>query len=48
MNIDKNSHKLKRSEHQRLARECENLDPRFEQELAEKGLKEDKEQWPEF
>lgn len=40
--------KLERLEHNRLARECAKLDPVFEQQLAEEGLEEDLEQWPEY
>ena len=38
-------HRMKRS---RLARECAKLDPVFEQALADEGLSEDSEQWPEY
>ena len=40
--------KLDRLERGRLARECEKLDPRAERELADEGLAEDLEQWPEY
>ena len=40
--------KLQRLQRGRLARECAKLDPRFEQALAEEGIKEDYEQWPEY
>jgi metal-responsive CopG/Arc/MetJ family transcriptional regulator len=40
--------KLDRLDRTRLARECAKLDRAFEQELAEEGLKEDLEQWPEY
>ena len=40
--------KLERLERSRLARECAKLDPLFEQQLAEEGLAEDVEQWPEY
>lgn len=40
--------KLARLERSRLARECEKLDPHFEQEMAELGMREDIEQWPEY
>ncbi len=38
-------HRLKRS---RLARECAKLEPVVEQELAEEGLREDMDIWPEY
>ena len=40
--------KLDRLERSRLARECAKLDPAFEQALADEGLAEDGEQWPEY
>ena len=40
--------KLDRLDRTRLARECAKLDRAFEQELAEEGVKEDLEQWPEY
>jgi len=40
--------KLERLDRSRLARECAKLDPAFEQQLADEGLKEDMESWPEF
>ena len=40
--------KLDRLERNRLAQECKKLDPQFEQEMAELGLTEDIEQWPEY
>ena len=40
--------KLDRLEHSRLAVECSKLDKAFEQQLAEEGLTEDFEQWPEY
>jgi metal-responsive CopG/Arc/MetJ family transcriptional regulator len=40
--------KLDRLERGRLARECQKLDPQFEQEMAELGMREDLEQWPEY
>ena len=40
--------KLDGLERNRLARECAKLDPHFEQQLAEEGLAEDLEQWPEY
>ena len=40
--------KLERIERSRLAKECAKLDPRFEQALAEEGLREDVSEWPEY
>ena len=40
--------KLQRLDRSRLARECAKLDPLFEQQLAEEGLKEDLKQWPAY
>lgn len=40
--------KLERMDHGRLARECAKLDPAFEKALAEEGLAEDLEAWPEY
>jgi metal-responsive CopG/Arc/MetJ family transcriptional regulator len=40
--------KLDRLERGRLARECAKLDPQFEQQLADEGLSEDLDQWPEY
>jgi len=40
--------KLRRLQRSRLARECAKLDPSFEQALADEGLTEDFEQWPEY
>ena len=40
--------KLTRLERSRLARECSKLDTRSEQELAEEGIAEDLQQWPEY
>ena len=37
--------KLKRS---RLAEECSKLDPIFEKSLAEEGISEDLDKWPEY
>jgi metal-responsive CopG/Arc/MetJ family transcriptional regulator len=42
------SDKLDCVERKRLARECARLDPAFEIELAEEGMAEDFEQWPDF
>ncbi len=40
--------KLARMEHSRLASECAKLDPKFEQALAEEGLGQELEAWPEY
>ena len=40
--------KLDRLDQSRLARECAKLDPQFEKALAEEGLSEDVEEWPEY
>ena len=40
--------KLKRLERSRLAWECAKFDPAFEQAMAEEGLSEELEQWPEY
>jgi metal-responsive CopG/Arc/MetJ family transcriptional regulator len=40
--------KLERIDRGRLARECAKLDPRAEQKLADEGLAEDLNEWPEF
>jgi metal-responsive CopG/Arc/MetJ family transcriptional regulator len=40
--------KLERLEGTRLARECAKLDPAFEKSLAEEGIAEDLEEWPEY
>jgi metal-responsive CopG/Arc/MetJ family transcriptional regulator len=40
--------KLARLEKSRLAQECAKLDPAFEKALAEEGLSEDLEEWPEY
>lgn len=37
-----------RLEHERLAKACARLDPAFEQQLADEGLDEDVDTWPEF
>jgi Arc/MetJ-type ribon-helix-helix transcriptional regulator len=39
--------KLMRIEKSRLARECDKLDPEFEQSMAEEGLSTELEEWPE-
>ena len=40
--------KLERIDRNRLALECAKLDPTFEKALAEEGLGEDLEAWPEY
>lgn len=40
--------KLDRLEHSRLARECAKLDPTIEQRMADEGLAQDLEEWPEY
>ncbi len=40
--------KLVRLSKGRLARECSNLDPKFEKALAEEGLTEELTEWPEY
>jgi len=40
--------KLERLDRTRLARECSKLDPKSEQRLAEEGLGQDLEEWPEY
>ncbi|MGH7563681.1 MAG: ribbon-helix-helix domain-containing protein [Gemmatimonadota bacterium] len=40
--------KLERIDRTRLARECAKLDPTFEKAMAEEGLGEDLEAWPEY
>ena len=40
--------KLHRLEGTRLARECAKLDPAFERALADEGLGDDLEAWPEY
>jgi len=40
--------KLERMERGRLARECAKLDPKFEKAMAEEGLSEEVEKWPEY
>ncbi len=40
--------KLQRMNRTLLARECANLDPKFEKSLAEEGLNEDLSEWPEY
>jgi metal-responsive CopG/Arc/MetJ family transcriptional regulator len=40
--------KLARLNHSRLARECAMLDPAYEMAIAEEGMGEELEQWPEY
>ena len=40
--------KLRRMKRSRLAGECAKLDPAYEKALADEGLTEDGEQWPEY
>ena len=40
--------KLQQMNRSRLARECAKLDPAFEQALADEGLTQDIEEWPEY
>lgn len=40
--------KLKRLDRNRLARECAKLDPAFEKSLADEGLSEELNEWPEY
>ncbi|MGC9196455.1 MAG: ribbon-helix-helix domain-containing protein [Syntrophobacteraceae bacterium] len=40
--------KLERLERNRLARECAKLDPGAEKSLAEEGMEEELERWPEY
>ena len=40
--------KLTRMDRTRLIRESAKLDPEYEQQLAEEGLSEDFEEWPEY
>jgi metal-responsive CopG/Arc/MetJ family transcriptional regulator len=42
------SEKLQRLERSRLARECAKLDPRFEKALADEGLSQELDEWPEY
>ncbi|WP_205617461.1 hypothetical protein [Pelomicrobium methylotrophicum] len=39
--------KIERLERGRLARECAKLDPAFEKALAEEGLTQEQDEWPE-
>ena len=40
--------KIKRLEKSRLARECAKLDPLYDQSLADEGISEDVNEWPEY
>jgi len=40
--------KIKRLEKARLVRECTKLDPLYEQALADEGISEDVNEWPEY
>tara|TARA_B100000315_G_C14565753_1_gene582873 strand:- start:590 stop:832 length:243 start_codon:yes stop_codon:yes gene_type:complete len=40
--------KLKRLDKNRLARECAKLDPKVEKSIAEEGLSEELNEWPEY
>ncbi len=40
--------KLERLEQDRLAKECAKLDPNFEKSMAEEGLSEKLNKWPEY
>ena len=40
--------KLDRMERGRLARECEKLDPAVEKAMAEEGISQELDQWPEY
>ena len=40
--------KLQRLQRSRLARESAKLDPAYEQAMADEGLTEESEQWPEY
>lgn len=42
------SEKLRRMKHSRLATECAKLQPTFEKAMAEEGMAEDVNQWPEY
>ncbi len=42
------SEKLLRMKHSRLTMECSKLDPAFEKAMAEEGLAEDVNQWPQY
>ena len=40
--------KLARMEHSRLATECAKLDPKFEQALADEGVSQELDAWPDY
>jgi metal-responsive CopG/Arc/MetJ family transcriptional regulator len=40
--------KLARLDRSRLARECGKLDPEYEKAMADEGLTEDLDEWPEY
>ena len=40
--------KIIRIDKSRLARECAKLDPTFEKKLADEGISQDLEKWPEY
>ena len=40
--------RMQRFDRNRLARECEKLDPNYEQKLADEGLGLEVDQWPEY
>ncbi len=40
--------KLQRIKHVRLSKECSKLDPSFEKTMAEEGMTEDMNEWPEY
>lgn len=40
--------KIEHLKHGRLARECAELDPAFEKTLAEEGLSQESDEWPEY
>ena len=40
--------KLEKIEHRRLARECAKLDPSFEKAMADEGISEELNEWPEY
>lgn len=42
------SEKLRRMKHNRLAEECSKLDAVFEKAMAEEGLTEDVNRWPQY
>lgn len=42
------SEKLLRMKRSRLATECAKLEPNFEKTMADEGLAEDTEQWPQY